>query len=261
MSIYGAVRTDTGKVRAKNEDASGFFPDSAFFVVADGMGGHAGGEIASTLAVETMRRAIQETQGEDLTPITIPGGWCSVAGRRLFLAVQQANNKVLEMSEQDPSLTGMGTTVAAMLFDEQESVAGICHVGDSRVYRIRNGTIERLTEDHSLVQQLFREGKIDEKELRTSPHRHILTQALGVGPIVQPAVRLERPQSGDFFLICSDGIHGLVEEQEMLNIISRAYPDLQNACDTLVNLANERGGRDNSTVMILSYDEAPTVSN
>jgi len=261
VSICGAVKTDTGKVRAKNEDSSGFFPDAAFYIVADGMGGHVGGERASALAVETMHGVLQETEGEDLTPITIQNGWSSVAGRRLFLAIQRANNKVFEMSQRDPNLNGMGTTVAAVLFDEQESVAGICHVGDSRVYRIREGVIERLTEDHSLVQQLLKEGKIGPTEVKTFPHRHVLTQAVGVSPLVQPSVRLERPQSGDIYLLCSDGIHGVVDDEDMLRIIQQTAPDLEKACDTLVNLANDRGGRDNSTIILLSYVEDPTVAN
>src|SRR5215204_5432319 len=177
VSICGAVRTDTGLIRTTNEDASGFFPDSAFYIVADGMGGHRGGAVASSVAVETMLRAIQEIAGEDLTPVTIPGGGVSTAGRRLFLAVQRANEKVLSMSQEDPTLAGMGTTVAAVLFDDQESLVIICHVGDSRVYRLRNGQIEPLTEDHSVVQQLFRDGKITGEELKTAPNRHVLTQA------------------------------------------------------------------------------------
>ncbi|MGE4089349.1 MAG: PP2C family serine/threonine-protein phosphatase [Candidatus Binatia bacterium] len=261
MSICGALRTDTGKVRAKNEDASGFFPEAAFFIVADGMGGHMGGEVASTLTVETMHVALQETQGEDLTPITTQNGWCSVAGRRLFLALQRANHKVFEKSQQDPSLNGMGTTVAAVLFDRDESVASICHVGDSRVYRIRNHQIECLTEDHSLVQQLLREGKIRPQDVKTSPHRHILTQAVGVGPLVQPTVRLERPETGDIYLLCSDGIHGVIDDDMLLQLTLQNYPDLQKTCDALVNLANERGGRDNSTVILLSYDEGSTVQH
>jgi len=168
---------------------------------------------------------------------------------------------VFEMSQQDPTLTGMGTTVAAVLFDAEESVAGICHVGDSRVYRIREGAIERLTEDHSLVQQLLREGKIGPTDVKTFPHRHVLTQAVGVSPLIQPTVRLERPQSGDIYLLCSDGIHGVIDDEDILRIIKETSPDLEKACDTLVNLANERGGRDNSTIIALSYDEDPTVAN
>lgn len=254
MLIHGAVRTDIGKVRLKNEDAFGFFPDMTFYVVADGMGGHAGGEVASSLTIEIMRLSLQETQDEDLTPITDSEGRHSVGGRRLFIAVQRANSKVFERSRRDPGLAGMGTTVTAVLFNDREDLASICHVGDSRMYRVRAGHIEQLTEDDSVVQQLFREGKIGLQELKTSPHRHTLTQALGVSPIVQPAVRIEKPWQGDIFVICSDGVHGAVEEAEILNTVTQEGLDLQKACDTLVNLANERGGRDNSTIIILRYD-------
>jgi protein phosphatase len=252
------VRTDTGKVRSHNEDASGFFPESAFYIVADGMGGHLGGEVASALAVETMAHSLEETKEEDLTPLMTPEG-TSVAGRRLFLAVQEANNIIFAKSNQDPSLAGMGTTVAAVLFDGRENVASICHVGDSRVYRIRDGHLECLTEDHSLVRQLLREGKIGPQELKTFPGRNVLTQAVGVSPLVQPVVRLERPQPGDLFLLCSDGVHGMVDEPDMLDIVLREQPDLQKACDTIVALANAHGGSDNSTVIILSYSEDASV--
>jgi len=252
--IRGAARTDRGKVRQKNEDAFGFFPDAAFYVVADGMGGHVGGTVASTLAVEAMWLSVQETQEEALTPITDPHGWRAVGWRRLCIAMQQANSKVFETSQQEPTLRGMGTTIAALLFDYEDGLATICHVGDSRVYRLRAGNIEQLTEDHSLVQQLVREGKIALQDVKTFPHRHVLTQAVGVSPSVQPAVRVEKPQQGDIFLISSDGVHGTIEEAEIRNIIAQQEADLQKACDVLVDLANDRGGWDNSTVILLQYD-------
>jgi serine/threonine protein phosphatase PrpC len=212
---------------------------------------------ASALAVETMRLSLQETQAEDFTPMTDPEGRCFGAERRLLIAVQQANSRVLEMSRQDPRLAGMGTTVAAVLFEEREGLASICHVGDSRVYRVRARRIEQLTEDHSLAQQLFRDGKIGLQEVKASPHRHILTQALGVSPVVQPTLRVEELRKGDIFIICSDGVHGVIEvEEEILNVLVREGSDLQKACDALVDLANARGGRDNSTVIILRYDNA-----
>ena len=253
MLIDAAVRTDVGRVRQRNEDSYGLFSDLTFYVVADGMGGHVGGEIASEMAVETMLLSLQETQNEDLTPFLDPEGLCSVGGRRLFLAVQEANRKLFEKCLQEPQLAGMGTTVAAVLFEQHEELASICHVGDSRVYRIRAGQIEQLTEDHSLVQQLFRAGKIAPQKLKTSPQRHILTRALGTELMVQPSVRIEKSQSGDLFLLCSDGVHGVIDEAEILSVITREGVNLQEACNVLVSLANERGGRDNSTVLLLRY--------
>jgi len=164
MLVRGAARTDLGKVRIKNEDSFGFFPDRSFYVVADGMGGHAGGQIASALAIETMLRSIIDTQTEDLTPLIDSEGRSCIGCRRLFLAIQQANAAIWEKSYQEPGLLGMGTTVAAILFEPQENLASISHVGDSRVYHVRNHYIEQLTEDHSFVQQLFREGKLSLKE-------------------------------------------------------------------------------------------------
>ena len=254
MLIRGAARTDRGKVRQENEDAFGFFPDTAFYVVADGMGGHVGGKVASALAVEAMRLSVQETQDEELTPVTDPHGWRAVGWRRLSIAIQQANNKVFETSRRESALQGMGTTIAAVLFDDEDGLATICHVGDSRVYRMRARGIERLTEDHSLVQQLLREGKISLPDVKSFPHRHVLTQAVGVSLAVQPAVRVEKPQQGDIFLICSDGVHGSMEEKEMLDIVAQDEKDLQKTCDTLVDLANDRGGWDNSTVILLRCD-------
>ncbi len=172
----------------------------------------------------------------------------------MLIAVEQANQKLFAMSQQHPELAGMGTTVATMLFDDQNAQVSICHVGDSRVYRIRGKQIEQLTEDHSIVQQLLRDGKISLHELKTSPHRHILSRAVGAGPTVQPAIRIEKPQPGDVFLLCSDGVHGIVEEAELLDIVMQKESDLWQACDALVALVNSRGGPDNETVMLLRYD-------
>src|SRR5262249_48004949 len=150
---------------------------------------------------------------------------------------------VLEKSRQDPALEGMGTTVAAVLFDERDDVISICHVGDSRVYLVHEGRIEQLTEDHSFVQELFRKGKIGLEQMKVSPHRHILTQAVGISPVIQPRLCRIPPQPGDYFLLCSDGLHGAVEEQEILRILTEEGQDLDQRCETLIGLANERGGK------------------
>jgi protein phosphatase len=255
MPIHGAVRTDLGRVRTQNEDSFGFFPDRSFYVVADGMGGYAGGEIASALAVETMLHSLIQTQQEDFTPLLDKDGRVYVGGRRLMMAVQQANAAVFQKSSQDPSLAGMGTTIAAVLFESHERLASICHVGDSRVYHIQHETIKQLTEDHSFVQQLFREGKLSAEEMKASPHRHMLTQAVGINPMVQPALGTAQLQVGDLIVLCSDGLHGLVKAEEILQIATSHASDLQQACDVLVSLANDRGGTDNCTVIVLRCDD------
>jgi PPM family protein phosphatase len=254
MPIRGAAKSEVGKVRLKNEDTFGFFPGTSFYVVADGMGGHAGGEIASQLAVETMHASLQETKDEDLTPILDAEGRSSLAGRRLLIAAERANGQVFDASRERPELSGMGTTIAAVLFEERGRQAGICHVGDSRVYRVRERQIAQLTEDHSLVQQLLRDGKITPQEAKNSPHKHVLVQALGIGPEVHPAVRVEATNPGDVFILCSDGVHGVVEAGEMLDLVTQTPGDLRTVCDSLLNLANTRGGPDNSTVIVLQYE-------
>ena len=254
MSIRGAVKSEIGKVRSNNEDAYGYFPDAAFYVVADGMGGHVGGEVASKLAVTTMRESLQQTQDEDLTPILDPEGHESLDGRRLLIAIESANKKVFGLSQQDPKLAGMGTTVAALLFEKGGNQANLCHVGDSRIYRIRGQKIEQLTEDHSLVQQLVREGKLSPTDARVSPHRNVLLQALGIGPAIQPSIRVEVPLPGDIFVLCSDGVHGVIEESEIFDNVVQVNADPQKVCDGLVDLANARGGPDNCTVIILRYE-------
>jgi len=255
VAIHGAAKTDTGKVRTMNEDAFGFFPEIAFYVVADGMGGHAGGEIASSLAVETMHISINATKDEDLTPILDFHGQATIGGSRLLMAVEQANTQVLAKSQENSQLTGMGTTIAAMLFDPPEAQAIICHVGDSRVYRVRDSQIELLTEDHSLVQQLVRDGKIKPEERETFPQRHMLMQAVGINPAISPTIRVEKLERGDLFLLCSDGIHAVVRAQELLHIVLQHRDDFQQACDALLELVNVRGGPDNGTIMILQYEE------
>jgi protein phosphatase len=250
LTLEGAARTDVGLARNENEDTFGFFPELSFYAVADGMGGHAAGATASTMTIATMRQALVDLEDDDLTPVVDARGYCSVGGRLLMIALYQANEHVLEAARAHPEMQGMGTTVAALLFDRRYDVAAICHVGDSRVYRIRGDAIEQLTEDHTFVRRLLKEGRIDPADVPTSPHRHVLTQAVGVESLVRPDLRLERPLAGDVFVLCSDGVHDAMRDDEMLGIVqAAASPQL--ACERLIDLANERGGRDNSTVLIV----------
>jgi len=249
MPITTAVRTDRGKVRPRNEDAFGLFPDLQTYIVADGMGGQQGGTIASTLAVETIRRALLDsdvqTRAANIKHLQ--------PGQPLLNAVYRAHTQVLELSHRQLELSGMGTTVAAVAFDPPHETAVICHVGDTRVYRLREDILEQLTEDHTVGQQLVRAGLMGPQAWRTSRYRHFLTQAVGIGPEVQPTVRIEAPQAGDLFLICSDGVYRDILDEEIHNIVRKVRTNLQQACDMLVELANARGGRDDSTVVALRY--------
>jgi protein phosphatase len=251
FTIQAAGKTDVGMVRRENEDAFGCFPEIPFYAVADGMGGHAAGGTASVLAIATLYRVLTDSSTEDLTPVLDSHGHCSVGGRLLTIALYHANEQVLQASRTHAGMRGMGTTVAALLFDRRYDVAAICHVGDSRIYRIRGAAIEQLTEDHTLVRQLVRDGRMSPGEVSTSPHRHILTQAVGIDDVVHPHLRLERPLPRDLFVLCSDGIHDSVRAEEILDVVRDAGDALDAACARLIDLANERGGADNSTVVIV----------
>ena len=252
MPIITAVRTDRGKVRPRNEDTFGLFPDLQTYVVADGMGGGEGGIIASTLAVETIRHTLLDTDVQVQTPSRTQ----LQPSQPLLHAVYRAHTQVKELSHSELGLSGMSTTVAAVAFNLPCETAVICHVGNTRVYRLRDAVLELLTEDHTVGQQLVRAGVVSPQELITCRYRHRLTQAVGVGPEVHPTVRLESPQSGDLFLICSDGVYRDIADEEIHAIVRQAETNLQQVCDMLVELANARGGQDDSTVVALRYSPA-----
>jgi protein phosphatase len=202
------------------------------------------------MAVDTVRATLESGDDDDLTPVTDPRGSTSIGGRRLVIAVEEANRRIREAS-RDPAHAGMGSTVAAVLFDDRYDVVAVCHVGDSRVFRVRAHAVEQLTEDHTVVQQWVREGRMAAEDATTSPHRHMITQALGTQELVRPALRIERPEAGDVFVLTSDGVHDLVRPEELGRVVADSQGDLERVCLHLIELANERGGRDNSTAVAL----------
>lgn len=231
MSVVGAVLSDRGLRREANEDAFAYDPDLDLFLVADGMGGHAAGEVASQTAVEAITAKIRELLADDdLTPLRDSRGYPCVGARRLLIAVEHANDEIFRIAESDMKTRGMGTTVAALHFSD--GFANLCHVGDSRIYRIRSGTIEQLTEDHSIA-------------------ANVLSRALGTGPMVEASWRVEPVAETERFVLCTDGIHGLLTDDEILGIVTEHWDDCEAACTKLVALANERGGRDNSTALVV----------
>jgi protein phosphatase len=202
------------------------------------------------MVVEAIRQAVAATNDDDLTPVTDRHGLVSLAARRLILALEAANREVREAAA-DPARRGMGSTVAAVFFDRSYGVVAVGHVGDSRVFRVRHGTIVQLTEDHTVVQQWVREGRIAPEEAATSPHRHMITQAVGTQEDLQPALRLERPEPDDIYLLTSDGVHDAASPDEIATVVREAEGDLELACLKLIALANQRGGRDNSTALLV----------
>lgn len=237
--------TDVGCVREANEDYycyaepeddAEFHRKGRLAMVADGMGGHVGGQVASGIAVDTVRQVYLNHPGDD--PL-----------EALAAAFQEAQAAILEHAREHPELHGMGTTCTVAVVREHELFYG--HVGDSRLYLIRAAEIRQITEDHSHVGRLLREGMITPEEAAVHPDRNVLTAALGMEGTV-PCEIPEAPlglEPGDLLLLCSDGLHGLVADPEMLHVSTRNAP--REACQELVRMARERGGFDNITVEIL----------
>ncbi|HYF45116.1 MAG TPA: Stp1/IreP family PP2C-type Ser/Thr phosphatase [Acidimicrobiales bacterium] len=226
--------TDVGRVRSNNQD-SHLVREGELFAVADGMGGHQGGEVASATALEILGRAYDEPS----TPT-------------LVRAVRSANQAVFDKASGNPDLKGMGTTLTALA--DVETPEGprlaIVNVGDSRLYRLRGDELEQLTEDHSLVASLFRQGRITEEEMENHPQRNILTRALGIDEAVAVDSWEVEPVVGDRFLICSDGLFNEVTTNKIVATM-RQFDDPVDAASELVRLANEGGGRDNITAVIV----------
>jgi protein phosphatase len=226
--------------RQVNEDRYALAPDLGLFVVADGMGGHTAGQVASELATAAALSAVRAMQGG-------PG----VPAECLRQAVDAANRRVLREARERPELNGMGTTLVMLMATGDR--ATLAHVGDSRAYLIRDGQLRRLTSDHSLVGELIRRGRLDEDGAREHPHRHVLTKAVGVRESVAPTVGELSTQPGDLFVLCSDGLTTHLEDGEIL-AVARSHSDLHGACQGLVDAANERGGQDNTTIIMLRYE-------
>src|SRR5579875_1969013 len=225
-----AVRTDVGRQRRGNEDSC--YAQNPVFVVADGMGGAQAGEVASQMVVD----AFAEGMPQEGTP-----------EERLSTVVQRANREIHSRSHSDAATAGMGTTVTAAYLDE-DSLA-LAHVGDSRAYLWRDGELARLTEDHSLVEELLRSGRLTEEEAAEHPQRSVITRVLGIEPIVEIDTFTYPLRAGDVVLLCSDGLTSMISEQQVAEVLREA-PDLDTAADRLVAAANEAGGRDNITVVL-----------
>jgi serine/threonine protein phosphatase PrpC len=239
-----AVRTDTGRQRNANEDS--LFTNAPLFVVADGMGGAQAGEVASKAAAESFAHDLPASSPE----------------RVLEETIKEANRTIYELARKDPGLAGMGTTTTAAIVDLEAEEVAIGHVGDSRAYRFRGGKLEQLTRDHSLVEEMRRKGQLTDAQAEDHPQRSIITRALGPEPEVQVDLQTVPAQNGDAFLICSDGLTTMLDDEQIGQILTRAT-SLQAAVRTLVDEANRAGGRDNITVVAFRVEDtaAPAAAN
>ena len=231
LIVHG--KTDKGLVRKENEDAFCIEKDLGLLAIADGMGGHASGEVASKMAIEILRDSLKK-EGEPLPD-------------RLNSGVKLANRMIYEASRSQSQLNGMGTTLTAVQLDGNR--LSIAHVGDSRAYLIRGGVIEQLTDDHTIVFEQVARGMITREEAARSDMRNILSKALGIAPEVDVDMEELTVSEGDQLVLCSDGLSELISDDEILSEVqSSQRPEI--VCDELVDLANQRGGEDNITVIV-----------
>jgi serine/threonine protein phosphatase PrpC len=249
MKIRYAAKTDVGMKRTHNEDYFSLIEDEQLFLVADGMGGHASGEVASKMAAETMSEFYQRTKDEDATwPFKMDRS-LSYIENRLVCAIKLANLRIFETSVRNLQYKGMGTTIVSTLICGDKVYVG--HVGDSRCYRVRGTDIMQLTRDHSLLED-YKEAKPDmsEEEERNFPHKNVITRALGMRETVQVDIRGYQIESGDVYVLCSDGLSGMITDPQIATIVSGAK-SLERAVAELVDQANRQGGTDNITTLLL----------
>lgn len=254
MPITAAAKTDVGRSRASNEDAFGLFTDLHLYIVADGMGGHAAGEVASQTAVDVMRDYIASTQNQ--ADITLPFDVrpdMPLPAQRLLVAGKLANQKIYQLSRSESKLAGMGTTMVSLIVDGQ--TAYVTHAGDSRAYLIRNGTIKQITVDHSLVNEYISQGLLSPEEASTHPLKHVITRALGSSPKIDMDVKTIPLLPGDLFLLCSDGLSNLATEQEIYSRIADSRTHLEEGCKRLIELAFQKESDDNITVLLVAYED------
>lgn len=235
--MKAAARTHVGRIRPINEDS--YLLTDHLALVADGMGGHQAGEVASALAVETMKKLSESVKKREIS-IKSAVSW-----------VRQANTAIYEKAKENPKCEGMGTTLTALFFMKNHAL--LSHVGDSRCYRIRDHEIQQLSSDHSLVAELIRRGDITKEHAKIHPYRNVITRALGTDPTVAVDVQDIDTLPGDLFLLCSDGLSNYIEDEEFIEICDGK--DLEEAADKLLDNALTRGGRDNITLLLISLEE------
>ncbi len=254
MRAVAAGLTDVGLQRDHNEDSFVVVPQYDLFVVADGMGGHQAGDVASRMATEAVARFFESVATEDVTwPFNFDPS-LSEEENRLVTGVRIANRQIVELGSRSADHQGMGTTIVASLFSPRRGRLYIAHVGDSRAYRIRGDSIEQITRDHSLVNDYLAAMPDMTDEQTSELPKNVITRALGMQEQVQVDVGSFDAHVGDIYLLCSDGLSGMVDDQDLGDIVKAGADDLAQTCRKLINTANEHGGEDNITAVLVRID-------
>lgn len=264
MSVKGKIllhgQTDIGSVRDHNEDAIAIDSDIALAILADGMGGHLGGEMASAITVNTIKDFISEKIKSADTDNTNPNSIYSAESMLIQEAITEANQKVHESAEANPQYHGMGTTVVvAMFYNNRFTVA---HVGDSRLYRLRNGMLKLLTRDHSLMQELIERGFYTPEQARESLNKNLVTRAIGIDSVVNIDIQEDIAMVNDIYLLCSDGVNDMLKDEQIQSVLVANSDNLENAASEIIRLANKNGGKDNiSAVLVKPIKPFPARNN
>ena len=247
MKIASGSLTDRGMKRQQNQDNFLDLPELALYAVADGMGGHLGGETASKIAIEAIEKVFREYSSVSTF---------EAAAKRMSDAIKTANSNIQKEGQKQPALHGMGTTASALnvLTLESNPFAIIGQVGDSRTYLIHSGKIWQLNRDHSLVQEKLRAGIITRAQLKTARDKNVITRSVGYDVDVDVDVFWLKINPGDTFVLCSDGLHGLIDDQHILNIVTKNSNDHKAAANALIAAANKNGGDDNVTAVVVRVD-------
>ncbi len=252
MSLKGKIlihgQTDTGLVRDHNEDTIGFDEDMGLAVLADGMGGHRGGEMASAITVSTIMETLGEQAGRLNNGDTDEKSGYSAESMAIHKAVLLANKNVHDSSTANAQYRGMGTTVVVLMFyDNRFTVA---HVGDSRLYRLRDGELEQITRDHSLMQELIDRGFYTTEQARNSLNKNLVTRAIGIDENVQIDIQEDIAMVDDIYLLCSDGVNDMIEDELIQSTLIKNRDNLEEAAAEIIRLANKNGGKDNISALL-----------
>ncbi len=256
LIIDAAGETNVGRKRNHNEDNFELLEDQGVFLVCDGMGGHASGEVASQLSIDTIKAFLTDTT--DDPDRTWPYKLDRTKGyeeNRLVTSVKLANLRIYQTSQRDGKKRGMGTTFVGLF--AADDGAYIAHVGDSRCYRYRQGKLEAMTEDHSLLNDYIKMKRLTPEEIENFPHKNVIVRALGMKDTVKVDTRFELPEDGDTFLLCSDGLAGPVSDAEISEILG-STKDIKALASRLIERANQNGGPDNITAVLVRWSAAPS---
>lgn len=250
--LHMTGKTDAGMVRDHNEDCFHVVPESGIAILADGMGGHLAGEVASAMAVDRVTHYLMNAFATSHTARSSAENDASFESATLVEAIEDANAAIYAASVNRPEQSGMGTTIVAVVF--HDNTLTVAHVGDSRLYRYRQGQLSTVTEDHSMVQELLRRGLMTPDEARTSLNRNLVTRALGIDPQVQVDVQEQQVEDGDIYLLCSDGLNDVLTDDEIAAVLAQHPDNLETATRQLIDNVNANGGPDNVTIVLVHAD-------